>query len=67
MVAVVEHTLDGKFKRQINKVEKDASNFHQSKYHKIMCKYLMQKQVFTGIIYLEFYTRSQNFRPLVNS
>ena len=33
MVAVVERTLDGKFKRQINKVEKDVSNFYQSKYH----------------------------------
>ena len=27
----------------------------------------MQKQVFTGIIYPEFYTRCQNFRPLVSS
>ena len=27
----------------------------------------MQKQVFTGIIYHEFYTRCQNFRLLVSS
>ena len=27
----------------------------------------MQKQVFTGIIYPEFYTPCQNFRPLVSS
>ena len=27
----------------------------------------MQKQVFTGIIYPEFYTRCQNFRTLVSS
>ena len=27
----------------------------------------MQKQVFTGIIYSEFYTPCQNFRPLVSS
>ena len=32
-----------------------------------MCKCLMQKQVFTGLIYTEFYTPCQHFRNLVSS
>ena len=45
---------------KLTRWKKTYQIYFQAKYHKIMCKYLIQKQAFTGIMYSEFYTQVKN-------